>query len=372
MEVKNLGKGQKSVNIFKKYNDKYTGRKVVRLTSDKYISHHPYFYNKMITNDGRYLIYASNRDGNRNYYKLDLMNGANIQLTDGYEIDDFSACLSGNDKFLFYINGDSVIRLDMDSLNEEIIYKTPEKWKIGAFGMSSDDKFMLVNEMNKKDIVQNNNWSAFETQWAVKPNCRLIYIDVDNKRSRVIHEEAHCWLGHPQIRPHNNNVLMFCHEGPGTKIDARIWLINSDGTNLRCATPKEPDEVVTTHEYWINNGSKIAFMHRQINGRTTIRYVDPITLKIKELMECSNYCHFTSDSKNTIIVGDAQPPVEPFLFIVDVASRKEEKLCFHGTSWKSYGSTQDCHPHPAFTPDENAIIFTSDMDGKPCVYKVEI
>ncbi|NSW91849.1 MAG: hypothetical protein HPY74_14470 [Firmicutes bacterium] len=48
--------------------------------------------------------------------------------------------------------------------------------------------------------------------------------------------------------------------------------------------------------------------------------------------------------------------------------RCEYKLCSHGTSWKSYGNNQDAHPYPAFWSDGRSIIFTSDMDGLPCIY----
>ena len=29
---------------------------------------------------------------------------------------------------------------------------------------------------------------------------------------------------------------------------------------------------------------------------------------------------------------------------------------------------QMTHPHPSFTPDESAILFSSDKDGKPAIY----
>lgn len=128
--------------------------------------------------------------------------------------------------------------------------------------------------------------------------------------------------------------------------------------------------MVTTHEYWLPDGTKFAFMYRETNERTTIRLIDPDTLDEEELMECSHLGHFISNLDNTKMVGDGQPPMEPYLFLIDVKKRKEEKLCFHGSSFKSYGDGQDCHPHPAFSPDGKTVIFTSDMDGKPCIYKV--
>jgi oligogalacturonide lyase len=35
-------------------------------------------------------------------------------------------------------------------------------------------------------------------------------------------------------------------------------------------------------------------------------------------------------------------------------------------------NTQECHPHPCFSPDSKKVVFTSDRHGKPAVYVVEL
>jgi oligogalacturonide lyase len=366
-------KGNIVYNEFKEFKDKETGRKITKLTSEQYISHHPYFYNKMLTKDNKFLLYCSDRDGYRNLYKMNLQDGSAIQLTEGEGIDDFSPCFTSDDNFVIFSKKGKIIELKLENLEETCIYETPLGWKGGGFGLSSDDRFILLSEMKENDVVKaTGDWSTFEVQWAKKPNCRLVYIDTFTHSITIPLEEKHCWLGHPQIRPNKPRELLFCHEGPGPLIDARLWLVNVDGTGHRCARLRSKDEMVTTHEYWLPDGSKFAFMHRETSGRTTVRFIDPDTLKEDELMECSHYCHFISNYDNSKMVGDGQPPKDPCLFLVDVKERKEEKLCYHGSSFKSYGNTQDCHPHPSFTSDGKAVIFTSDMEGKPCIYKVEI
>ena len=58
-----------------------------------------------------------------------------------------------------------------------------------------------------------------------------------------------------------------------------------------------------------------------------------------------------------------------FIYLVDIARKKEIPLCYHGTSWTTiHGTPQDAHPHPCFTPDGSGVVFTSDREGKPCVY----
>jgi len=369
-----MAKGEKVKYIFKEYKDKETQKTVIKLTPDEYLCHHPYFYNKMITNDNRFLIHANNRDGQRNIYKLDLYSGEVDQLTEGAMIRDFSPMLTSDDRFLIFCRDKKIIKMDMNTLEEEVIYETPPGWISGGNpGISSDDEYLVLVEMNEKDHIRGRgDWSTFEPQWAKKPHCRIIYIDIKQKLSKVAYEDEHCWLGHPQIRPGDNNAILFCHEGPGNRIDARLWMVNSDGTNLRCLKLQGHHELVT-HEYWLKDGSKIAFVYRNSEtGEETIRYMDPDTMEEEVLMECSTYCHFISNHDNTKIVGDGQRPEKPYIYLVDVNGKREEKLCIHGSSWKSYGNTQDAHPHPTFSPDGKFVIFTSDMSGTPAIYKIDL
>jgi oligogalacturonide lyase len=370
-----MAKGDVVANDFHTYTDAYTGRAVTRLTAPGQINHHPYFYYKMVTNDNRYLIYASNRDGHRNLYQMDLQDGSAVQLTEGTGVHDFSASLTSDDRHLIFCRNRSLVRMDMKTLAEETFYETPEGWRPNANpGLSSDDRYLVLVEMNERDVVPSRgDWSSFEPQWAAKPHCRIVYVDIERKRSHIVHEEPHCWLGHPQLRPGDPSTILFCHEGPWNRIDARLWLIQSDGTNLRCAKSQTHEELIT-HEYWLADGSRFAFVYRnQDHGlRESIRFMDPFTLEEEVWMECSKYCHFISNPDNTRIVGDGQLKEQHFIYLVDVQQRKEEKLCSHGTSWGSYGNTQDAHPHPAFSPDSSFIIFTSDKEGTPCIYRVAI
>jgi oligogalacturonide lyase len=370
-----MAKGTIIHNEFHSITDSYTGQTLTRLTAPEQVNHHPYFYYKMITNDNRYLIYASERNGQRNLYRMDLQDGSALQLTEGAGVHDFGCSLTSDDRYLIYCRQHQIIRMDMATLEEEVFYETEAGWTPNANpGLSSDDRYLVLVEINDRDVIASKgDWSTFELQWAKQPHCRIMYIDIEQKTSRIVHEELNCWLGHPQIRPHDPSTILFCHEGPGHRIDARLWLIQADGTNLRCAKEQTHEELIT-HEYWIADGSKFAFVyrHEDYQWHESIRFMDPDTLEEEIWMNSSKYCHFISNHNHSKIVGDGQLPEQHFIYLVDVQERKEYKLCSHGTSWKSYGNTQDAHPHPAFSPDGTFIIFTSDMEGIPCIYKVDL
>lgn len=357
------------------YRDPLTGLEVRRLTSAGVLHHHPYFYYKMFSGDGRYLIHAMELpDGSRQLFRMDLNEGLSVQLTDDKDVHDFSCSLSSDDRRLFYCRGRQAVELDLSTGKERVVYETPSGWVPNANpGFSSDDKLLVLVEMKESDVIRSEGgWSAFEPQWAAKPHCRIVLVEIENGKSRIVHEEPDCWLGHPQIRPGDNSTILFCHEGPWYRIDARLWLVRSDGTGHTCARPHNGLELVT-HEYWLADGSRFAYVHREgESGAETIRLMDPDTLQEEVLMACSRYCHFISNRDHSRIAGDGQSKEEPYIYIVDVLRKQERVVCVHGTSWKSYGNTQDAHPHPAFTPDGRSIVFTSDREGVPAIYMVDV
>lgn len=59
----------------------------------------------------------------------------------------------------------------------------------------------------------------------------LLRVDLASE-SRVIYEDR-LWLGHPIYRPYHSDCVAFRHEGPHDLVDARMWLINEDGSNMR-------------------------------------------------------------------------------------------------------------------------------------------
>ena len=39
--------------------------------------------------------------------------------------------------------------------------------------------------------------------------------------------------GTPIYRPFDDHTVAFCHEGPHDLVDARMWLVNEDGSHVR-------------------------------------------------------------------------------------------------------------------------------------------
>lgn len=368
--------------------DPYTGCPVTRLTPPDHTSHHMYFYNRMVTSDSSRLLYCAEINDRRNLYLMELATGDAVQLTEGDALDDYGAMISADDKSVYYQQDRKVWKLDLATLQRTCLYAAPDGWDCGNWGMSDDNRYLVMTETRRDtlpDLTGKKGWEFFPLTCAAKPLCHIVYLDTQTGEHHIVVEDR-CWFGHAQLRPGDPDTILFCHEGPYDMIDARLWLIQSDGSRYRCARP-QPKDVIITHEFWMPTGDRLAYVYRKADdGSTeTIRMMRPETLEEELFMPCLPYAHFICDRQRRWFVGDCQGQETPihlqtgegrgqevrndFIYLVDIARKKEIPLCYHGTSWTTiHGTPQDAHPHPCFTPDGSGVVFTSDREGKPCVY----
>lgn len=377
-----MGIGKMVPLKFQEFADRKTGRRVKKLTPDGTLAHHPYFYNKIFTRDDRCIVAVMDMGEGRQLFLLDILQETARQLTEAKEIGDFTPMLSRDDHFLFYNQGRSFIKLDLDTLAAQVLYTVPQAWMPGAPALSTDNRYAVMAELYAEDCVQGNGtWDTFEPQWKRMPRTRLVVLDIETQKAQTIHDEQY-WLGHAQFRPGSNTEVSYCHEGPAHCIDARLWMINTDGTNRRCLRQQEKNELIT-HEFWYTGGSYLSYVYRKLSDASGVNAAaaeskDKIKQSVMRIcpekgveeavMETSVYCHFITDEKNSRVVGDGQNQQEPYLFIADLYTKREEIICCHDTAWKTYGNTQDAHPHPLFNHAGTQILFTSDRDGLPGIY----
>ena len=207
----------------------------------------------------------------------------------------------------------------------------------------------------------------------------MINIDLRSGEQRVVLQEKR-WLGHPIYRPFDDSTIAFCHEGPRDAIDARMWLINADGSNMRKVRQHQPGEGFT-HEFWVPDGSALYYVAHQENDPHRYLYrADPATLENRQLMAIPPCSHLMSNHDGRLVVGDGAPHStgdiqlnDPFIWVFDIAADKQTAVCRHDSTWKVIeGERQATHPHPSFSPDNRWVLFTSDKEGMPALYLAEV
>jgi oligogalacturonide lyase len=362
--------------------DPATGNPVLRLTDLNTHCHHPYFYFNCFTPDGKNVLYISHRTGRAQAYLLNLESKVSTQLTDVENLVEFIISLSPDGEYLFYSAQNLLHRLKLSTFEDVVIYEQtpPFCTKQGGIyaGYNDDYTLAFACQTHLDDILPGGGWSTFRTQLEKKPRCRLVLIDLRTGKETVIREEA-CWFGHPQIRPGDSNTLLYCHEGPCNQVDSRIWTIKADGNGCRPLLPQyyKPEGnvgVFVSHESFMPDGRHVmySFSPEVSDKDGSMRLFDLDNEQEIDLGRVSNYSHSNPSPDGALIVGDEKDKdrlPECKIWVFDIETRTETPVCLHGSSFKPYGnSTQDSHPHPAFSPDGRKILFSSDREtGAKCV-----
>ncbi|KHT64015.1 oligogalacturonate lyase [Photobacterium gaetbulicola] len=382
-----MAKGNVIDLSFEVFEDSDTGVKVTRLTPKGMTCHRNYFYQKCFTNDGTQLLFAGDFDGNRNYYLLDLDKQQATQLTEGAGDNTFGGFISTDEKSFFYVKNElHLMKVDLETLEESVIYTVDSEWKgYGTWVANSDCTKLVGIEILKSCWKPLTDWQKFQDFYHTNPTCRLIKVDIQTGELEVVHQDD-VWLGHPIYRPFDDSTVGFCHEGPHDLVDARMWLVNEDGSNVRKIKEHAEGESCT-HEFWIPDGSAMAYVS-YFKGQTdrVIYKADPVTLENEEVMVMPPCSHLMSNFDGSLMVGDGcDAPVDvadsdgyniendPFLYILNTKTKTSTRLAKHSTSWEVLdGDRQITHPHPSFTPDDSGVLFTSDFEGVPSLYIAEI
>jgi oligogalacturonide lyase len=382
-----MAKGSRIQFNFHTVQDTQTGAQVTRLTPPDVLCHRNYFYQKCFTRDGNHLLFAGEFAGDRNYYLLDLKTQNAVQLTEGSGDNTFGGFLSPDDRFLFYVKNErSLQRVKLSDFSEETVYTVPGEWVgYGTWVANSECTRLVGIEISSEDWVPLSDWKKFRSFYDSHPHCRLVCVDLISGQSRVIHENNE-WLGHPIYRPFDDNTIAFCHEGPHDLVDARMWLVNEDGSHVRKVKEHAPGESCT-HEFWVPDGSAMIYVS-YLKGQHDrhIRRFDPQTGDDHVLMTMPACSHLMSNADGTLLVGDGSgTPVDvndtaghtidndPWLYIFDSRTCRYAPLAAHNSSWRVLdGDRQVTHPHPSFSPDDRHVLFTTDYEGLPALYLAEI
>ncbi len=374
---------------FQVSHDPDTGAKLTRLTPPDVTCHRNYFYQKCFTNDGTKLIFGaefgppSSNGHDWHYHLLDLTSGECRQLTDQGGENTFGGFLSPDDRRLYFVRDKrQLIRLDLATLAEEVAYVVPEGWVgYGTWVANSACTKMVGIEIRASDWFPLTDWAKFREMFFSKPRCRLIRIDLASGARETIHE-VDLWLGHPQYRPFDDRTVAFCHEGNHDLVDARMWFIDEDGSNLRCGKRHAAGESCT-HEFWVPDGSAMVYVsYLKGHAARQIRSLDPQTLKDRLLTTMPPCSHLMSNHDGTLIVGDgcASPAdvddksgyaiePDPYLHLFDLQRGGTRRIARHDSSWQVYkGDRQVTHPHPSFTPDQTQVLFSCDKSGEPGLF----
>ncbi|MFA9557663.1 oligogalacturonate lyase family protein [Evansella sp. AB-rgal1] len=380
-----MGKGYVYDSEMSVFTDSISGVKITKLTN--YLAHnfHTYFTNNGWYEQNSKLLLVSDRGNCSNLYSLELKTGKLTQLTNFTINDDAriqGTYINPTKKEAYFTFNDKIIALNLDTLEEEEIFTLPNGYIYSSLSCTADGEnlcFGLREDLSHR-IHSNlsNGYVGFKEVEAARPHTQICMLHLQTNTMNVIHEENR-WIGHINTSPTQPHLLSFCHEGPWSRVDHRMWVMDISKNQVWKLRDGYPNQFAG-HEYWHDDGIHIGFHgFTESVARKDGKFLGSIKYDNTNLEEYDfpyQNMHIHSND-SSMIVGDGQQASaygntnSDCIYLWKKVNDDLEGpriLCKHRGSFH----TQKVHVHPRFSPDGKKVLFTSDMDGYANVYLVDV
>lgn len=367
----------------KTMHDPATGRTIRQYTSAKANSYPLYYFSPSITTDNHYLVFHSERTGWVELYRLDLVSGEIVQLTDGRTRDsgwaiwcewhlrgifNHLSALNQARREVYYFQDEELRSTHLDTLANRHIMQISGRVSIGQSSFSPDGRHFAFIHTDRKNYVQvmqdvealaNMKMRAGDNWWRNRIPATIGLVDTETGAYRdIIQLDFHV---HHVIWADNERVIVnHIQNGHG------MWIIGKDGSGRRTLRPPDAHgsiihQVVTKNGiYYEAVGDKSKTGAHNWIGRYNL---SSDTFEEVPLPEIDGYVHTGLDPAGKFLFFEAHG-VTHHLFALryphDPALRKIEIL----RAMDLYPAPQQrYHGHPFLSPDRKWLFHTEPIDG---------
>jgi oligogalacturonide lyase len=283
-------------------------------------------------------MFACDRGGSLQAYRMDLKVGSTIQVTDGEPVDPASLSLIPDGRSAVYFAGRSLCIVSLANYRERSVYAVPEGWdRCPGASLTTDGTASLFAEMQGE-----------RSRLRSVPHLRLA--------ARTV-VEAKFPIEHPIARPQRTQILY-------RNSDRELWMVNSDGRQNRKL--KLADGRVGPAN-WSVDGRVVLYLRKPEDPRqlVEIREHTPETSADVLVAKTSQFGHFGFNRDSSVFVGASRNAASPTVLLLLRVTRREFTLCEHKASAVDMVA-------PMFSPDAQRIYFESDRHGKPAIYSMNV
>ena len=328
-----------------------------------------YMYLQSFTKDGRYMVFASDRTGVYELYRLEVASGETVQLTDPADsgMDDKSVTryhVHPNGREVFFRDGAQFWAIDLETLEERLI--TENGWSdktlvsyptlgqggnqlvciyqhengyqglaaLGFSGGTLEDVFRWENSDEKLGHIQGATAGDFAVSFVIGP-------DRQNDPEESFEHRARAW----KVEVRSGKVEPLLVMPPGHRATHEFW---------------GPDGRLYFHKKTVPSWTPTSIASIDIGGGDFQEHYASEDRKL-------GHSSISPDCKR--IVSDVQDSSGNELIEVDLETGEGEILCWPDSSVAN-GLTG--HVHPAYDYSGQRVIYTSDVAGKAAVFVVPV
>jgi oligogalacturonide lyase len=331
-------KGRNFPPEWRRYADPTTEADVYRLTDPAHRAWLPAYYNRAIARSSGWLVFAGDREGSPQAYRMDLKSGETRLLTEAEDLDAATLTLTPDNREICFFAGRSLRLVSLATLRDREIYRIAEGWERGA-GMS------VGADGTHATFIENRQGGS---------RLRMAPLAAGAVRTVI---EAPVEMSHPLHRP-GRAQLLYRRGGDG------LWLTNLDGREnhrLKLA----PGSVACAN--WSHDGRVLLYLNLPEDPHQlhAIREYAPDTATDKLVSKTSQFASFGANRDTSVFVGASANKASPTVLLLLRITQREMTLCEHKAA-------DPAAVAPIFSPDSQHIYFQSDRDGKPALYSVHV
>jgi len=329
-------KGQIFPSELKRFKDLATEFDIYRLTDPANRSWLPRS-GRVISRNAGFLIYASDRSGAVQAYRLDLKTGQSHALTEASGLIPDSLSLTPDERSVCYLDGQLFMLVNLSNLRAREIYRLETGYQAGRGLHLSDDGL----------------YAALVEEKAGTSRVRLITMRTGS--AATVTESAES-ISDPMPRPRRAGLL--CRRGD------ELWVVNFDGAQnrkLRLA----PGGVGPA--FWSADGRAVLYLNLPSDKTQlhNIREFIPDTNEDRLVANTTQLVSLSANADSSVFVGASGSKASPYLLLLVRSVKRELTLCEHRSS-------DPAETNPVFSPNSQRIFFQSDRDGKMAIYAMAV
>ncbi|MFE2774025.1 hypothetical protein [Microbacterium resistens] len=267
---------------------------------------------------------------------------------------------------LICARGSAVLRVQLagPGRTPSVVYRAADGWSLdGLTSVAADGRTAVISEGRRRDDGGSEH--------------RALLLDLASGATREI--VRHPWrANHFHFSPADESWIGYAHEGAATAVDDRLWawhpqhapegrpVVDQRALAVERGARGEQDAVALGHERWMFHDSGavvIAYGESPVGPRGVYEvFVDERAPRLVSAGDRDWHVGVSRDGRRIVVdtTGPADAPGRGWadagtastIVLVDAATGSRRTLAETGFIAHPY------HPHPSFTPDGSAVVFS--------------